>query len=88
MVEKKYIIASETGLHIKPASAFVKKVMQFKDVTISVRKDDQAVNANSVVALLGLELSKNSEITLQLEGDGEAACLLELEKVLKEENII
>jgi len=72
-MEKTVRILNEEGLHARPAGIFVKKASEFSSV-IEVRSGGVSKNGKSIMALMGLSLEKNAEITLVANGpDAEAA---------------
>ena len=76
MYAKKVTIQNQTGLHARPASAFVAAASKFSS-TITIRKFDDAGNelntcpAKSIVFVLSLALSKGTTIELVAEGPDE-----------------
>jgi len=64
-------IKNRLGLHLRPASRLVKLASEFPDCEISVSKDDQQVNAKSIMGVIMLAAEQGSE--LQIEAVGESA---------------
>ena len=72
-MEKTFTILNEEGMHARPAGAFVKVANEFKS-TIEVKANDMTKNGKSIMGLMSLGLSKDSEITVVANGeDAEAA---------------
>jgi phosphocarrier protein HPr len=72
-VQRKVVITSPHGLHLRPIRAFVELAVKFPwDVVVC--KGDLKVNGKSAIHLLGLEALPGTELTLELNGDcaGEA----------------
>jgi phosphocarrier protein HPr len=72
-MEKTFTILNEEGMHARPAGAFVKVANEFKS-NIEVKANDMTKNGKSIMGLMSLGLSKDSEITVMANGeDAEAA---------------
>jgi phosphocarrier protein HPr len=72
-MEKTVRILNEEGLHARPAGVFVKKALEFQS-SIEVRVCGVAKNGKSIMALMGLGLAKDAEITIVATGpDADAA---------------
>ncbi len=67
MYIRKAVLENEVGLHARPATFFIQKANEFKS-SIWVEKDERRVNAKSLLGLLSLGITKDTEITLI--GDG------------------
>lgn len=67
-VELSVKIKNALGLHARPASALTKLLQSSKSkVTISYR--DKTADARSIISILMLAITKNSEIVLTIEGE-------------------
>lgn len=80
MVTKTTTIVNPTGLHARPASAFVAQAKKFSS-KIKIRNlnnDAAPINAKSIVMLLSLGLSQNTEVELSAEGEDEVQAVEEL----------
>ena len=67
MYIKQATVNNQVGLHARPATFFIQKANEFKS-TIWVEKDEQRVNAKS---LLSLGIIKGSTIDLIADGTDE-----------------
>jgi phosphocarrier protein len=67
MYIRKATVENEVGLHARPATFFIQKANEFKS-SIWVEKEERRVNAKSLLGLLSLGITKDTEITLI--GDG------------------
>ncbi|HYE81091.1 MAG TPA: HPr family phosphocarrier protein [Clostridia bacterium] len=67
MYTRDIVIQNKTGLHARPASAFVTTALKFKS-DITVTKDSKKANAKSIMYILSLGASKGSSITITAEG--------------------
>jgi phosphotransferase system HPr (HPr) family protein len=73
MVEKKVVVQLQTGLHARPAARFVQEANKFS-AEIYILKENKKVNAKSIMGVMSLAVSRNTEITIQAEGsDAEKA---------------
>ena len=70
MCVKDVVIQNQVGLHARPATFFIQKANEFKS-TIWVEKDDQRVNAKSLLGVLSLGIIKGSTIDLIADGTDE-----------------
>jgi phosphocarrier protein len=67
MYIRKATVENEVGLHARPATFFIQKANEFKS-SIWVEKEERRVNAKSLLGLLSLGITKDTEITII--GDG------------------
>lgn len=75
MYEKRTVVKNRTGLHARPAAAFISKAKEFTSrVKIAnVTEDPQErVNAKSIVAVLSLSVGQGAEVEITAEGPDEA----------------
>ncbi|TCP54021.1 phosphocarrier protein HPr [Tamaricihabitans halophyticus] len=85
MPEARVKIASEVGLHARPAAVFVKSAAQ-QGCGVSIgRPDGELVDATSILAVLGLAIGHNEEIVLRTEGEGAENALTALSDLLTHE---
>ena len=66
-MEQKVIIVNETGIHARPASMFVQAAAKFKS-KITVTAKGKTVDAKSILMIMGMELTKGTELTIKAEG--------------------
>lgn len=70
MILEKVTILNETGLHARPASVFVNTAAKFKS-ELTLSKGEKRANAKSILSVLGLGISKGTEITIAGDGPDE-----------------
>ena len=70
MYIKQATVNNQVGLHARPATFFIQKANEFKS-TIWVEKDEQRVNAKSLLGVLSLGIIKGSTIDLIADGTDE-----------------
>jgi phosphocarrier protein HPr len=78
MSEVTVTVGSSVGLHARPASLFVQAAAR-QPVPIRIAKaGGEAVDARSILLVLGLDARGGDEIVLSAEGDGADQALEEL----------
>lgn len=77
MVQRKVEIINVLGLHLRAAALLVKKASEFES-EIEIRKNDTVVDAKSIMAVLGLEASKGSELEITAKGQDEDDAMKQL----------
>ena len=70
MYIKQATVNNQVGLHARPATFFIQTPNEFKS-TIWVEKDEQRVNAKSLLGVLSLGIIKGSTIDLIADGTDE-----------------
>ncbi|WP_343154824.1 HPr family phosphocarrier protein [Buchnera aphidicola (Pseudoregma panicola)] len=81
MFTKEIKIKLKNGLHIRPASLFVKEAKKFtSNITITLEKN--TVNAKSLFKIQTLELSYGKKIKITAEGKDEKEAIYHLEKFI------
>lgn len=81
MLQKDFTIMNKTGLHARPASVFIKAANSFK-CDIRLKKEDQEIDAKSIISLLTLGAGRGTKITITTSGEDEEAAINELLRVL------
>lgn len=84
-LEKQITVNKTHGLHARPATIFVQLANKF-NASIKVKKDSEAVDGKSIIALLSLGVHKGMQISLVIEGDDSQEAMAELEKFLGAED--
>ena len=74
MVSREIKIQNSVGLHARPATFFIQKANQFKS-TIWVEKGARRVNAKSLLGVLSLAVTKDTDITIIADGPDENAAV-------------
>jgi len=83
MVQRKVEVINNLGLHLRAAALLVKKASEFES-EIEIRKNDVVVDAKSIMAVLGLEASKGSELEITASGRDEEDALRQLVGLVEE----
>ncbi len=82
--KKKLIVKNKQGLHARPAAMFVQVANKY-DSRIIVRRDEEEVNGKSIMGILMLGAEQGSEITIEIDGIDAEEALVELEKLIVQE---
>ena len=82
MCVKDVTIQNQVGLHALPATFFIQKANEFKS-SIWVEKDERKVNAKSLLGVLSLGITKDTDITLIADGVDEIDALNGLEELIE-----
>ncbi len=75
-------ILNDTGLHARPATLLVKKASSFK-CDVSIECNGKKVNAKSLIGILSLGATKDSEITIITSGEDEFEAVKDLVKLVE-----
>lgn len=70
-------ILNRAGIHARPASLIVQTAQQF-DSSIWIEKENVKINAKSIMNILTLGATYNTELTLSAEGEDEEEAVDEL----------
>lgn len=77
MAQREVTVASEVGLHARPAAAFVKAAGQVTaDTGLSItvgRIGGPPADASSIVSVMSLGAKQGETLVLEADGDGDAA---------------
>ncbi|WP_129664343.1 HPr family phosphocarrier protein [Phytoactinopolyspora endophytica] len=69
MAERTTVVASQSGLHARPAAVFVKAAAE-QPAKVTIRKPDgEPVDASSILSLMTLGVEQGDEVILAAEGD-------------------
>lgn len=82
MAERRVMIGTDAGLHARPAALFVRTAAR-SPLAVTVAKDGTAaVDAKSILSVLGLDARRGDEIVIAADGEGAEAVLDELAAVV------
>lgn len=81
MPEITLVVEHEAGLHLRPATKFIKLARSFKS-DIKVTHGDRTANAKSELSVMTLGAHKGAEITINAEGDDADEALTALEELI------
>lgn len=74
MISKEVTILNATGLHARPASLFVQEAGKHKS-EINIIKGEKKINAKSIMGIMAGGISKDTVITIEVEGEDEQDAL-------------
>ncbi|ABY24864.1 phosphocarrier protein [Renibacterium salmoninarum ATCC 33209] len=86
MTERTATMASRVGLHARPAAIFAEAAADFPvEVTIAAEGTpaEDALDAASILSLMGLGASHGDRVVLRAEGDGAEQALDALVRILE-----
>ncbi len=74
VIEREARIVNPLGMHVRPASEFVKVASRFQSA-VEVRKDDVAVNGKSILGVMTLVAECGSSLFITTDGDDAEAAM-------------
>jgi phosphocarrier protein HPr len=83
MVQCRVEVINNLGLHLRAAALLVKKASEFES-DIEIRKNDIVVDAKSIMAVLGLEACKGSQLEITVKGPDEDEAMKQLVELVKD----
>ena len=83
MPERKVKVGSSVGLHARPATIFTQAAAKLPVKVTIGKPGGNAVDARSVLFVLGLDVRGGEEVVLSADGEGADAALDELEALLQ-----
>lgn len=81
MIERKFVIEYEDGLHARPAARFTKIASGFKS-EIRIIKDSKTGNGKSLLSVLSLGIFKDTHIRVEIIGPDESEAMCVIAKLL------
>lgn len=77
MIEKKYVVTAEEGLHARPATVFAKESMKFNaDITMYKGEEKgKAYQPKSILSIMTSAVSHGDEVTIVVDGVDETAVI-------------
>ena len=81
MTECTVTIKNPTGLHARPAAMLVQKAASFKS-KVKLSGNGKTADAKSILAVMGMGLAKDTQVTISAEGEDEAACVEALKALI------
>ena len=80
MTTRNVTILNRAGIHARPASLIVQTAQQF-DSSIWIEKEDVKINAKSIMNILTLGATYQTELTISAEGSDEDDAVAELSEL-------
>tara|TARA_R110001592_G_scaffold28971_1_gene105500 strand:+ start:387 stop:656 length:270 start_codon:yes stop_codon:yes gene_type:complete len=81
LIERTIMIQNKLGLHARAASKFVEIAKEYA-ATISVTSPFSKANGKSIMNVMMLQASCNSEITLEIDGADEESAMTALTELI------
>ena len=81
MIQKKVEIINKLGLHARAAAKLVTLAMTFQS-TIELEFNDRKINGKSIMGVMMLAASQNTNITITAEGNDEQSAIDKLEALV------
>ena len=82
MISKQVVIGNRAGIHARPAAMIVIVANKFKsDITLS--KDDDEINAKSIMGIITLAATYQTVLTLKADGADEAEAVEAISKIFE-----
>jgi phosphocarrier protein HPr len=86
MAERIATIASRVGLHARPAAIFAEAAGN-EDLEVTIAREgepaEDAMDASSILSLMGLGAEYGTKVVLRAEGDGAESVLATLAAILE-----
>lgn len=67
MVEFKYVVTDELGIHARPAGMLVKEAKNYTSA-IKITKGEKSTDMNRLMGIMALGVKKGEEVTITLDG--------------------
>lgn len=81
VLEKRFVIRNQLGLHARPAALLVETANRFQS-EITIQKGKQKVNAKSIMGVLMLAAGPSSRVTIRIAGPDAEAAMAAIEKLI------
>jgi phosphocarrier protein HPr len=81
-LSKTLTILNEVGIHARPASMIVKRLLEFES-EVFIEKDGKRVNGKSIMGILMLAASKGSQIRVEADGPDAQAAVEAVEELVR-----
>lgn len=82
MIQQKIKIINKLGLHARAAAKFVSCASRFES-EIQLKKGEQLANGKSIMGVMMLAASQNTEVELCIEGQDEQDALIALVELIE-----
>ena len=82
MVERMVTIRNRAGMHARPAALLVKTAGSFAS-QISIEKDNERVNGKSIMGVITLGATYNTQLKIIAEGPDETKAVDAIEKLFE-----
>ena len=87
IVNKKFVIKDEAGLHARPASILCSAASKYAG-EIDIIYQEKRYTLKSIMILMSLGVPQGGEITIEAQGEGEQEILDTLTGILEEHRLV
>jgi phosphocarrier protein len=81
-MERTVTLGSKSGLHARPAAAFVQNAKEFRS-QISLSKNEKTVNGKSILSVLTLGAEQGDQVVLKVDGEDAELAIDKLASLLE-----
>lgn len=74
MIEKDVVVRNRAGIHARPAASIVKIANKY-NCEIKIRKDNDEINAKSIMGIITLAAAFKTELKIIADGSDEEAAV-------------
>jgi phosphocarrier protein len=82
MTEREITVRNRAGIHARPAALIVQTASKF-EATVMLRKDDEEINAKSIMGIITLGAGYNTTLMVSAEGDDEVEAVDEISRLFE-----
>ena len=82
MTNQKVTVKNSVGLHARPATFFIQRANDFK-CSVWIEREERRVNAKSLLGVLSLGVTKDSEINIIADGADENEAINALCEIIR-----
>lgn len=86
MIEKKFKITAEAGLHARPATQLTQVASGFNS-QINLALNDKVINLKSIMGVMSLAAGHNDIVSLTVDGDDADKAVEEIKTFLMDEKL-
>lgn len=82
MTEREITVRNRAGIHARPAALIVQTASKFES-TVMLRKDDEEINAKSIMGIITLGAGYNTSLMVAADGSDEADAVEEISRLFE-----
>ncbi|WP_307000844.1 phosphocarrier protein HPr [Lederbergia panacisoli] len=86
MVEQKFTVIDQSGIHARPATIIVQAAGKFAS-EIKLEYNGKSVNLKSIMGVMSLGIGQGAEIKISADGKDEQEALSTLQETLNQEGL-
>lgn len=81
-MERTVTLGSKSGLHARPAAAFVQNAKEFRS-KVTLAKNEKTVNGKSILSVLTLGAEQGDQVVLKVDGEDAELAIDKLTSLLE-----